>query len=93
MQTILCDTCKAEIHETAQELVRISGRVANAMDSGPVIANRQTMSMHILCDRCADWLLGAQAHLAESLSPVSRRRVRPTAERPRDHNPRAGREG
>lgn len=75
MQTILCDTCRAEIHETAQELVRISGRVANAMDGGTVIANRQTISMHILCDRCADWLMGAQVHLTDHLDATARRRA------------------
>jgi hypothetical protein len=65
MQSILCDICKAEIRETAQELLRVTGTVASTLDTGARIVNRQAMSMHMLCDGCAGWLVGAQAHLVD----------------------------
>ena len=42
MQSILCDICKAEIREDAQELTRVSGRVATSQEGGTMIVNGRT---------------------------------------------------
>ncbi len=81
MQSILCDVCEGEIRETAQELIRVTGMVASAMDAGVRIVNRQTMSVHIVCPGCADWLFGAQVYLGDHLAAAAQRRT-PAAQSP-----------
>ena len=76
MQSILCDICKVEIREDAQELTRVSGRVATSQEGGTMIVNRQNTSIHVLCKCCADWLSGAQVHLGDHFDAEARGRVR-----------------
>ncbi len=76
MQSILCDICKIEIREDAQELTRVNGRVATSQEGGTIMVNRQKLSIYVLCARCADWLSGAQVHLSDHFDAEARGRVR-----------------